>query len=162
MSGKPLAVEPAAVEPSAVEPAGIEQTGGSAPGRSAWLSRPLLILFGWLCVALGFVGIFLPLLPTTPFILLALWCFARSSQRFHDWLYHHPRFGTLARNWRNYGVVPFRAKLLSVAMMSLSLGIMIHNEVDWRIVVVVGAVLVVVASWLVSRPSRPPGGESLL
>ena len=137
-------------------------TSGVMVGSRNLVPRLVWLIIGLGAIAVAGLAVVLPLLPTTPFVLLALWCFARSSQRFHDWLYGHPRFGALARNWRNYGVVPFRAKLLSVAMMSLSLGIMIHNEVDWRIVVVVGAVLVVVASWLVSRPSRPPGGESLL
>ena len=143
----------------AVQEAPAESAGSSATWR---LPRPLLIALGWSFVALGFVGIFLPLLPTTPFVLLALWCFARSSKRFHDWLYNHPRLGPLARDWREYGVVPLRAKLLSVTMMALSLGYLIHAGMDWRILAVVGATLTVVATWLVSRPSRPPGGETLL
>lgn len=141
----------------------VQQAPAETAGKASWrLSRPLLIALGWTFVALGFVGIFLPLLPTTPFVLLALWCFARSSKRFHDWLYNHPRFGPLARNWREYGVVPLRAKLLAVTTMALSLGYLIHAGMDWHILAVVGATLTVVATWLVSRPSRPPASDSLL
>ena len=80
-----------------------------------------LIALGWAFVAVGLVGVFLPVLPTTPFILLALWCFARSSERFHHWLYHHPRLGPYARAWHEHRVIPPRAKLLSVTMMAARL-----------------------------------------
>ena len=143
------------------EPLAVEEVAAESPGRSAWrLPRPLLIALGWGFVALGFVGIFLPVLPTTPFVLLALWCFARSSRRFHDWLYHHPRFGRLARDWRAYGVIPPRAKLLSVGMMTLSLAYVFHATGDWHIGAAVGACLALVAAWILSRPSRPPLGGS--
>ncbi len=58
-----------------------------------------LIALGWLSIALGVIGIFLPLLPTTPFILLAAWCFARSSERFHQWLMNHQRLGPIVKAW---------------------------------------------------------------
>ena len=143
-----MPVEPLAIEETAAQP------GARRPGLS--LSRGVLIVLGWLLVALGFVGIFLPVLPTTPLILLALWCFARSSKRFHDWLFNHPRFGKLARDWRSYGVIPLRGKILSVTMMTASLGYLYHVTGDWRIAAPVGLVLVAVACWIVTRPSHPP------
>ena len=124
--------------------------------ETSFMMRWFLIGLGWAFVAVAFVGVFLPVLPTTPFVLLALWCFARSSRRFHDWLYNHPRLGALARAWRDHGVIPPRAKLLSVTMMTLSLAYVFHVAPDWRIPAGVGAVLVAVAIWIVTRPSRPP------
>ncbi len=69
---------------------------------------------------LGVVGIFLPVLPTVPFMLVALWAFSNSSQRLHDALYYHPRFGRAVREWKRHGAIPFRSKVLALTAMSLS------------------------------------------
>lgn len=129
-----------------------------AEGRSGFsrLSRPFLLAFGWLMVALGAVGIFVPGLPTVPFLLLALWAFARSSQRFHDWLYTHPRLGPPLQDWKQDGVIPSRAKWLAVFMMSISvvvLYITVENPL-WSLVL--AACLVPVAGFIVSRPGHLP------
>lgn len=63
--------------------------------------KSLLSLVGILAVGLGVLGIFLPMLPTTPFLLLAAWCFARSSTRFHNWLLNHPYLGKFIKDWNN-------------------------------------------------------------
>ena len=116
-----------------------------------------LIGLGWAFVAIAVVGIFLPVLPTTPFVLLALWCFARSSRRFHDWLYHHPRLGSFARAWREHQVIPVQAKLLAVTMMTLSqLYVVFVVRIDWYWALAMGLTLLAVACWIVTRPSRPP------
>ena len=77
--------------------------------------RRLYLVLGLLFVALGFVGAFLPVLPTTPFLILATTCFARSSPRLENWLLSHPHFGSALRDWRERGAIPFRAKLLALA-----------------------------------------------
>ena len=64
------------------------------------MQRIILIIIGWLAVVLGTLGVVLPLLPTTPFILLAAWCFARSSPRFHHWLLYRSWFGGYLRHWQ--------------------------------------------------------------
>ena len=82
--------------------------------------KPLRVLFavlGCLFVAIGVVGIFVPLLPTTPFLLLASACFARSSTRLHNWLRTHGTFGRLLRDWEDGRGIPLRAKILAIAMM---------------------------------------------
>ena len=84
------------------------------------LLRALWLLGGWLSLVLGFIGIFLPLLPTTPFVLLAAFCFSRGSARWEHWLVNHPRLGPMVRDWRATRAVPLRAKQLATLMMTAS------------------------------------------
>lgn len=84
--------------------------------------RLLFLGLGGFFVALGVAGIFLPVLPTTPFMLLAAACFARSSDRFYRWLLGHPLFGKTVREWREYGSIPRRAKWTAIVLMALTLG----------------------------------------
>jgi len=124
--------------------------------QRSWVHFALIAL-GWFLVGIGLVGVFLPVLPTTPFVLLALWCFARSSRRFHDWLYHHPRLGPLAQAWVQHRVVPLRAKLLSVSMMAASLLYVTLAFADsWWLPVVLGLTMGAVAAYILTRPSRVP------
>ena len=74
--------------------------------------RRFYLCLGYASLALGVIGIFLPVLPTTPFVLLAAWCFARSNPALADRLYSHPRFGAVLRAWRDERAIPLRAKLM--------------------------------------------------
>lgn len=90
------------------------------------LHRPLLLAAGLLFLALGAVGIFLPLLPTTPFLLLAAACFSRSSRRMHAWLLRNRLFGPILRDWEERGAIARRIKwfatILMVGLISYPLG----------------------------------------
>ena len=90
----------------------------AAPGRAAW-QRVLWSLAGALALATGIVGIFLPLLPTTPFVLLAAACFSRGSTRCERWLLSHRTFGPMVRDWRRHRAIPRRARWLAFAMMAI-------------------------------------------
>ncbi|TXH92342.1 MAG: DUF454 domain-containing protein [Pseudomonas sp.] len=79
--------------------------------------RTLLLAIGWLSVTLGIIGIFLPVLPTTPFLLLAAACFARSSRRFYLWLVEHPRLGPWVRDYLDGHGIPLKAKVYSIVLM---------------------------------------------
>lgn len=84
--------------------------------------RLILLLLGHFFVFIGIIGVFLPLLPTTPFLILAAACYSRSSQKFETWLYHHPRLGPPLRAWRDEGIISLKAKFLAVTCILLSGG----------------------------------------
>ena len=87
------------------------------------MQRTILIIIGWLAVVLGTIGVVLPLLPTTPFILLAAWCFARSSPRFHQWLLYRSWFGGDLRHWQRYRAMPPGAKSRAIIVILLTFGV---------------------------------------
>ncbi|WPU24217.1 DUF454 family protein [Cedecea neteri] len=74
------------------------------------MKRLILLIIGWLAVVLATLGVILPLLPTTPFLLLAAWCFARSSPRFHHWLLYRSWFGSYLRHWQMHRAMPRGSK----------------------------------------------------
>jgi uncharacterized membrane protein YbaN (DUF454 family) len=120
--------------------------------------RWLLIAFGWANVALGFAGVFVPGLPTTVFLLIALWAFSRSSPRFRHWLWTHPRFGPVIRDWHEHKVIPRKAKAAAVATMVGSVLIVtLFVAKTWYGPVVMIAVLTPIAVWIVTRASEAPG-----
>ena len=84
--------------------------------------RTLLLIAGTLCVLLGLVGMILPVLPTTPFLLLAVVCYAHSSERFHHWLLHNRYFGEYIRNYREGKGIPLKQKLFTILLLWLSIG----------------------------------------
>jgi uncharacterized membrane protein YbaN (DUF454 family) len=103
-------------------------TGGKASGPPRALTgkenrivhRSLLLLFGWTCVALGVAGVFLPLMPTTVFLIMAAWAFARSSDRWHSWLHSHERFGPLLACWERHRAMPRQAKVAALLTLAAS------------------------------------------
>ena len=86
------------------------------------LKRGILISAGTFFVALGLIGIFLPLLPTTPLLLLAAACYAKGSKRFYNWLLNHKWFGEYIRNYREGKGIPLKTKILSITLLWLTIG----------------------------------------
>ena len=85
------------------------------------MMRYLLAIFGTVSLALGVMGIFLPVLPTTPFLLLSAALYMRSSQRLYDWLMSHKHLGAYIRNFREHKALPLRVKIVSVTMVWVTL-----------------------------------------
>lgn len=86
-------------------------------------ARPLFFAAGWLFTVLGILGLVLPLMPGTIFLILAAACFSRSSPRFEAWLLGHPRLGPHVRRWRETGAISRRVKLIACGSMALSFGL---------------------------------------
>ena len=130
---------------------GPPEAGEARPPRL----RFLFLALGFVCVGLGVLGAFLPLLPTTPFLLVALWAFSRSSRRFHHWLYTHPRFGPRLQAWQQHGIVPVRVKVSAISAMAVSFSLLAFvARVKWPVLAAAGALMLVGATYVLSRPSR--------
>lgn len=82
------------------------------------LVKPLYMLLGWICVLAGLAGIIMPILPTTPFLLVAVWAFGKASPELAARIRNHPKAGPYIRDWEDHGVIPLRAKWLATAMMT--------------------------------------------
>ncbi len=85
--------------------------------------RYTLLAIGWLSVLLGVIGIFVPVLPTTPFLLLAAACFVRSSRRFYLWLVNHRHLGPWIRDYLEGNGIPLKGKVYAIGLMWASIGL---------------------------------------
>ena len=112
-------------------------------------------MFGLISLVTGVIGIILPLLPTTPFILLSAFCFARSSRRLHDWLLSHRHFGPPIQQWRDYGAISRSAKKLAVITMLGVLAISVAVGVPLAIIGLQALALIGTATFILTRPSPP-------
>lgn len=115
---------------------------------------------GWLFVLLGVAGIVLPLLPTTPFLLLAAICFSRGSQRMHDWLVNHPTLGPPIVNWQTNRTITRKIKVLALLSMGGLLGISLLLGINEKVLLLQGVVLSIVGIFL-WRQKEPEGPENL-
>jgi uncharacterized protein len=120
------------------------------------LVRGFYLLAGVLALLLGAIGVVLPLLPTTPFVILAAFCFSRSSERLHQWLLNQRLFGPLIRDWETHGVIPLRIKWLSTTMMLVLVSYpLLFRDFDWRLKVLAGVSILCALLYIWSRPSVP-------
>ena len=123
------------------------------------MTRALYLVLGLGFTGLGIAGAFLPLLPTTVFLILAAGCFARSSPRLEAWILNHRQFGPLVRDWRAHGAIPRKAKVMACTGMAAGFAIFLlsaHPGV-W-LALAVAAALGACAAFVVSRPSGSRSG----
>ncbi len=131
------------------------------PARDTMM-RPFFLGLGYASLALGILGIFLPLLPTTPFVLLAVWCFARSNPALADKLYNHPRFGPLLTTWRDQRAIPRHAKIYALATLALSYALILWLAEGRILPVVLAAIMGSVALYIATRPTPRDSADVLL
>ncbi len=133
-----------------------ESNQAPAKGVVRWVY--LVMGFGF--VGLGAVGAVLPGLPTTVFLILATWAFSKSSPRFHDWLYYHPRFGPTLQRWRKHRVIPAHVKAIAVGAMLLSFVVLGWSGDRHPLLLLgVGGVMVWGAVFILRCPSQAPKSE---
>ncbi len=110
-----------------------------------------------MCVVLVLIGVFTPGFPTTVFLIMAAWAFARSSKRYYNRLYGHKRFGPVLRDWHAHRVIPPKAKVTAATMMALSMFVVLVTlPSNWIVPSVIAAVLVPVAADILTRNSVAP------
>jgi uncharacterized protein len=115
------------------------------------MKRHLYFIGGWAALGLGAIGAVLPLLPTVPFVILAAFCFARSSQKLERWLVEHPRFGPHISAWREKGAISKRGKRAALITYAISMVVaVIFTPWPW-VLIAVGAILIS-GTWLMTRP----------
>ena len=124
------------------------------PKRLAWL------ILGSVCVVLGAIGILVPLMPTTVFLLIAAYAFARSSPRLHRWLITHPVFGALITDWNEHGVVSVKAKWMSSLSMIAVFSLSVYFGAPRWVLILQAVILSAVALFLLTRPSSKPDIEN--
>ena len=113
------------------------------------------LCIGLLCLGLGGVGVFVPLMPTTVFLLVAAYAFARSSDRLHGWLLSHRLFGSVIKDWQKHGAISRRGKFFStLSMVVIVVLSMILKAPGWLVLMQV-FVLGCVACFLLTRPLPP-------
>lgn len=117
----------------------------------------IYLALGWLSLAAGIVGLFLPIVPTVPFVLFAAFCFSRGSKRLHRWMRQHRRFGRAIRDWEEHGAISRRSKTVATVMMAFSLVyplFILDVHLGYKISFVVVMVSVTLFIW--TRPDAPP------
>ncbi|MCA0938775.1 YbaN family protein [Yangia mangrovi] len=117
--------------------------------RIAWLA------LGGLALGAGVIGIVLPLLPTTPFVILAAFAFSKSSPRLHRFLVEHPRFGPMIADWTAHGAIAPRYKALAVSMMLAALTLSVWLAVPNRVLLIQLVCMGGAAAFVLSRPNGP-------
>ncbi len=122
--------------------------------------RPLTdyvyLTLGWTCVGLGAVGIVVPGMPTVVFLLVAVWAFARSSERLHRWLLAHPRYGPPVLDWQRHGVIRRRAKATALLFMALGVAVLVFVAgFSWAATAVLVAIVCGAGVFVATRPEAP-------
>ncbi|MEL0108173.1 MAG: YbaN family protein [Rhodospirillaceae bacterium] len=119
--------------------------------------RWALLAFGWLNVALGVIGIIVPGMPTTVFLLIALWAFSKCSERFQTWLWNHKRLGPPVRAWHEHKVIPPAAKAFAVIMMTSSIVLVaVFVAQSWLMPTIMALIMLPIAFYIVTRASYVP------
>ncbi len=115
--------------------------------------RFIYLISGFSTLIFAVLGVFLPLLPTTPFLLLSAFCFARSSEKLHIWLLEHPYLGQNIQNWQENGSISRKAKVTSMAMILLTIVLSVVLQIHGSLLLIQIVVLSCVSLFILTRPN---------
>jgi uncharacterized protein len=144
----------------------LNPNGSPLRATSGGFDRPAVRLalaaLGWISLVLGIATLFVPLFPTTIFLLLALWALSQSSAPGYRWLREHPRLGPAMRQWDEHRVIAPRAKVLAIASLASSgVAFAYFSGGNWTMPAIFGVLLVGVAIYIATRPSDLPDQASV-
>jgi uncharacterized membrane protein YbaN (DUF454 family) len=118
------------------------------------IKKSIFLIIGSLALAAGFVGIFLPVLPTTPFVLLAAWCFFRSSPRLYEWIISNERFGDTIKNYNQGKGITKTTKIKAIVMMWLTISASVYFTItSLSLIAFLYGVAIVVTIYLIRLPT---------
>ncbi|MFD3190253.1 YbaN family protein [Sedimentitalea sp. HM32M-2] len=124
-------------------------------GKGAPMRRLMWNILGCAALALGLIGVVLPVLPTTPFVILAAFAFSNGSPRLRNWLTSHRVFGPLIAEWEAYGAIPRPVKRLACAVMALAFGASLLAGLPTVVLIVQALALGAAATYVLTRPDGP-------
>lgn len=120
----------------------------------------ILAAIGIVSLALGVIGIFLPLLPTTPFLLLSAWCFLKSSPTLHAWMYRQPHIGTSLKAWDEDKIISRPAKIMALLMITFSIILLWYKVYILPVKIFVTVLLGSISIFIVTRKEKPTKKDS--
>ena len=121
------------------------------------MTRIISLILAYFFLDLALLGVFIPGLPTVPFLLLTAWFAARGSERLHSWLYAHPQLGKLLIDWEQHGAISMANKVMAFLLLTGSWVTMYYRLDDARLLLGVGIVFIIIIAFILSRP--PPSLE---
>jgi uncharacterized membrane protein YbaN (DUF454 family) len=131
----------------------MRKKGDSVSDSRFW--RLVWSALAWTSLGLGLIGAFLPILPTTPFLILAAFAFARSNEKIHTWLIEHPQLGPPIVDWEKYGAISTRAKITAVLTMAAVFMVSVLIGLSWKLLLIQGACLGGAALFILTRKAPP-------
>lgn len=127
------------------------------------ITKPILYVLAWVSFALGFIGAFLPVLPTTPFMILAAYLFSKSSPRMHSWLTSLPYFGDAILEWENNRVIRPKAKVMAIVVLWIVMGAsIIFAPVHYGLKIMLAVIGISVSIFIATRKSHAEDKNSSL
>lgn len=124
------------------------------------ITKPILYVLAWTSFALGFIGAFLPVLPTTPFMILAAYLFSKSSPRMHSWLTSLPYFGDAIIDWETSKVIRPKAKVMAITMIWIMMGAtIIFAAISDGLKIMLAVIGVCVSTYILTRKSYASSTE---
>ncbi|WP_242650937.1 YbaN family protein [Yoonia tamlensis] len=117
------------------------------------LVRGIWLAIGWAALGLGIIGVVLPVLPTTPFVILAAFAFGKGSERLQQRLHDHATFGPIIAEWNATGAIAPKYKTIAITMMSAALGLSIIMAMPFKVIVIQAICMAGAATFILTRPN---------